>query len=161
MSIQSKIANATANADRKLFDYKVFQSGTEVQVTRLKVSKNKYEDVIQETFISKDKITIVLSNYESIPLNRLRTDLASPVVKTTSTFMYDILPIEGFTQFSDRLEKDDIIIQEIFDENAETPAYYLVLRVTDVLGSIKHGNIVWKKFICAPYDREITSIPTA
>lgn len=150
MGIQDKISNSQARLKRKLFDYKVFISGTRHQLIRLKTEQNKYGDETID-IISSDKVILYLDIPGDLPLSRLRSDILDPTqAQPENIFLFDILPVEGYSQFKDNVEKGDIFIKTIYFDNANK--YYLVLRVSEVVGAVVNNSLTWKKFQCAPYN---------
>lgn len=158
MGIQDKITAALAPSLRKIFDYKVLSSGTETQVVRLKVQKNEYQDIIAYDVVSHDLVTIHCSALNEIPITRLRTDLTSPIQNVqTNLYMYDILPMEAIAKFADNIEWYDILIRKLHSDQPTAPQLYLVLQVTEVLGSFSNNFLLWRKFNVAPYNEPLPS----
>jgi hypothetical protein len=154
MSIQEKIANALSPLQRKLFDQHVNLMGSEHKVIRLKVTVDRY-DTETVDIISDDIITVILDIPTEIPLYRLRGESKEQIDSTTGLYLYDILPIEGYSKFEDNVEKFDIIIKKIYDDVDSTDPMLMILRISEVLGSLNANNLVWKKFYCAPYNLRI------
>ena len=152
-SIQSKIDRKTAALRRKLFDNSISLMGSDVQCTRLKTSKNMYGDVETLTIITDDTIVAVISIPTDIPLTRLRGDAVDDVNDSSNVFFYDILPIDVYTKWSDNIERDDILIFEIFDE-FDAPLQ-IVLKISEVVTKFKQ-SIVWKRSLAAPYNGDKT-----
>jgi hypothetical protein len=155
MSLQSKIAASHTKLKRKLRNYAVDQTGDDIKVIRLTMTTNKYGDDTAMTVVSHGVITLTLDIPDQIPLTRLRTDLGSELTVTTeNTYLYDILPIVGFSKFTDQIEKDDFIIQKIYDEDDVTNGtnYLWTLQVTEILGNYSHGRLTGRRFQCAPYN---------
>jgi len=153
MSYQSKIAKNNAALKRKLRDHKVTISGDDVKVIRLKVTENKYHDREFEV-VSHGIVTLILDIPSEIPITRLRTTLSETITTTNNTYLYDILPITGFARFEDDIEKGDVLIQKVYDEDDEEQEtnYLWVLQVSDILGNFSHGRLSGRKFYCAPYN---------
>lgn len=155
MSYQDKLSQATARLRRTLFDYKVGITGTTTQVVRLKVVINQYQDK-EYTIINHDLVPFVIKLPESIPMTRLRS-LTNPNnttdeqdANTANVFLYDILPIEGFSRFSDDVERGDIIVKKVYADDDNADPYLFILQITETMGNIDQENIVWKKHYCAP-----------
>lgn len=153
MSYQSKIAAATSKLKRKLRDHSVSIAGDDVRVIRLKITENQYGDETI-TIVDHDDIVIVLDIPEGIPLDRLRVNLSEPVTTTESIFLFDILPIIGYAQFEDNVEKGDVLVFKMYDEDDEDNGtnYTLILRVSEILGNFSHGRISGRRFQCAPHN---------
>ncbi len=157
MSIQDKISSKLAPLQRKLFDRQISLMGNNVKVIRLQVVEDKYMD---ETIsiIDNDIIEIILDIPAEIPLYRLGRTSSSPVItESTGLYLYDILPIEGYSKFEDNVEKGDILIKKIYDEKANTDPLLLILRISESLGSISNTDLVWKKFHCSPHNLTLTA----
>ena len=155
MAYQSKIAEASSALKRKLRDYSVKMTGDDVKIIRITLTSNKYGDETELEIISSDIVTINFDIPDQIPLSRLRTDLGSEFITTTdNVFLYDILPIIGFARFADNVEKDDFLIQKIYDEDDELNStnYLWTLQVSEILGNFSHGRITGRRFQCAPYN---------
>ena len=155
MSYQSKIAESTSRLKRLLRDYSIKMTGDDIKVIRLTITINKYGDETDLEILSNDVITITLDIPDQIPLSRLRTELGSELITTTeNTYLYDILPIIGFSRFEDNVEKGDFLIQKVYDEDDEENLtnYLWTLQVSEILGNFSHGRITGRRFQCAPYN---------
>lgn len=152
-SIQSKIDRKTATLRRKLFDNAISLSGVNTKCVRLKTSKNMYGDVETLTVISNDIIIVNIVIPSDIPLTRLRGDAVDDVNDSNNVFFYDILPIDVYSKWSDNIEKDDILIFEIYNEFDE--ALQIILKISEVVTKFKQ-SIVWKKSLAAPYNGDKT-----
>jgi len=155
LSIQDKLANNLSSLQRKLFNQQIELVGSELEVIRLKTTLDKYEDETIEV-ISSDVIIVQLDIPSEIPLYRLRGTTQDAIDDTTGLYLYEIIPIEGYSRFEDNVEKFDIIIKKIKDENDVTDPMLMILRVSEVFGSINANALVWKKFNCAPYNMIIS-----
>ena len=156
MSIQSKLAKVHSGLMRKLFDYQIGLIGSDVKVIRLKITENQYLDETIEV-ISDDLIELKLVLPTEIPLYRLRGEAQDVIDEKSGLFLYDILPIEGYSKFTDNIEKFDILIKKMKDENSSTDPMLMILRVTEPVGSFNVDELVWKKFYCAPYNLTLTT----
>lgn len=152
-SIQTKIDRKTAGLRRKLFDNSIALMGSDVSCVRLKTSKNMYGDVETLTVIDNDTISVVVNIPSDIPISRLRGDAVDNVNDSSTVFFYDILPIDVYSQWADNIEKDDIIIFEVFDERDEP--LRIILKVSDAVTKFKQ-SIVWKRSLAAPYNGDKT-----
>lgn len=156
MAIQDKLFGKLDPLKRKLFDTNLTYSGTLTEVIRLTVEEDEhYDETI--TVLNHSKEIIQISNLASIPLSRLRKDLTKKYTATTTgLFLYDILPITVKARFSTQLQNRDIIIKPIYDDSDLSNPFYLVLQVTEVLGSL--GNsLLSLEFNASPYTK---SLPT-
>lgn len=150
MGIQDKIAKSQIGARLKLRDYKVSQMGTKALVIRLKVEENRYGDETIE-IINDDTIEVSLDMPDEIPYQRLRSDVTQEVATSESLFLYDILPVEGYAAHNDNVEKGDILVHIVKDGRSDKKMY-LVLRVSEVIGTVQIGYITGRKFNCAPHN---------
>ena len=153
MGIQTKIATAQTKLKRSLRDYSITTAGDDVKVIRLTVTENKYGDETV-TILSHDEIILVLDVPAQIPLTRLRTSVSDIITTTNNTYIYDILPITGFARFEDHVEKGDILIHKVYDEDDEenNTNYLWILRVSEIMGNFSHGRLSGKRFLCSPYN---------
>jgi hypothetical protein len=151
MSLQDKIAKNFYNWKKRIHDYKVQESGTDNEVIRIKVTENIYGDENEWEIVSYDRITVTFTIPSDIPLTRLREDVTDAVADTENIFLYDILPIVGAARFSDNVEKGDFLICKIYGDNPNETQYYLVLRVSELMGNISHKHLLKKTFNLAPY----------
>jgi hypothetical protein len=166
MSYQSKIAHSISGIRRKLFDYKIFVTGSESQVIRFVVREDAYKDREYE-LLDYQIIPFVVKLPDALPMTRLRTfdtlgnAVASPTdeASTSSIFLYDILPLEGYSRFSDNCERGDIIVQRIFtdrhDGQGGNDCYLFVMQIAETVGNIDISELVWKRHNLAPYTREL------
>jgi len=150
LSLQNKIADSQVLMRRKLRDYKVWQSGVESTVIRLIVQTDMYDDETI-TLVSNDVITVTLDLPDEIPYTRLRRSVEDMTSSTENLFLYDIIPITGYSQYSDNVEKGDILIHKIYDDENVDP-YLFVLRVSEVIGTVSIGHITSRKFLCSPHN---------
>jgi hypothetical protein len=155
MSIQKKIAGANIEVKKKLRNYSISINGVETGVIRLHVEEDDYGDETL-TIIDTDEITVILDIPDDIPMDRLRPSESDPSMETDSLFLFDILPIEGYAKFTDEIEKGDILIRQIYDEVNSTP-FLMVLRVSEIIGTVVHNYVTHRKFQCAPYSLTLTS----
>lgn len=154
MSIQSKISKSQSTLKRRLRDYSVFVSGTEIETIHLTYTETKYGDKEYEV-IDHGKVVIALDISDEIPLDRVRTDVTKPAVTSQSTFFYDILPIIGMARFEDNVERGDLLIYRFYDEHEgkiTNEPLILVLQVSEILGSIAHERLTGRTFYCSPHN---------
>ena len=154
-SYQDKLASASARVRRKLFDHSVRMKGRQVSVLRFIVAEDIYADE-QRTLISSGTIPAVLVYpHGEIPLQRFRAQtpsLPQAVVQDSGLFLFDILPVEVYTQWADKVEIGDFIFQVIKDEVGNKIG--ILLRVANLFGSWS-SELVWRKGWAAPYSGDI------
>lgn len=151
MSLQDDLIKSQIGAIHTLRDYKVTQMGFEGQVIRLKTVENMYGDESIE-IIDDDIITLSLDLPDEIPQTRMRTDVTQAIAETQSWFFYDVLPIEGYSAYEDNIEKGDLLIIKIFDGRSDASPFYLVLRVSEIIGTVSLRYMTSRKFYCAPHN---------
>lgn len=153
-SIQDKLFSKLDPLKRKVFDNNLTYAGTSVEIIRLTVEEDEhYDETI--TILNHSKEIIQISNLANIPLSRLRKDLTkSYTASTTGLYLYDILPITIKAKFATQLNNRDIIIKAIYDDSDLSNPFYLVLQITEVLGSL--GNsLISLEFNAAPYTKSL------
>ncbi len=151
-SYQDKLATASSKIRRKLFDHSVQMKGREVEVTRFFVEEDIYADEVQ-TKISQSSITaIIVYPPGEVPLQRFRGSATSPAVDDSGTFFFDILPIEVYTRWTDRIEMGDYLFQIVKDENGDKIG--ILLKVSNMFGSWD-TEIIWRKAWAAPYNGDL------
>jgi len=157
VSLQDKLIQSQIGSIHKLRDYKTSQMGFEGQVVRLKVTANMYGDETIE-IINSDIITLSIALPDEIPQERMRNDLTQEVAQTESWFFYDVLPIEGYSKHEDNIEKGDLLIIKIYDDNKDDfVPFYLVLRVSEIIGTISLRYMTSRKFYCSPHNVALPS----
>ena len=147
MGMYNKINSSQAGVVRKLFDYSIFVSGREVEVTRVAVNPDIWGNE-DRAALSLGTINAVI-NFPpgELPVLRFRETGGTEQVANTSLFFYDVLPIEAYFQFKDRVEKGDIYYFTIDDEgNNKLP---VLLEIMDLSGGFS-TSLLYRKFICAP-----------
>jgi hypothetical protein len=150
MSSFDKIENAAIDVSRKLFDNQIDILGKKTRVARVRLNEDKYGDEDVEV-LSKDEIECII-NYPSggVPLGRKRSENGfSSSVESSHVSLWDILPIELYTKWSDNVEKGDILVDFAKDENGNYIKF--VLQITETVGEFRQ-NLTWKKNQCAPYN---------
>lgn len=151
MTALDKLIKSQIPARRKLHDYQISSSGTEIDIIFLKVDKNKYLDetvTIERHFIT----SLTLDIPGEIPITRMRKDLSTDLIQTSSVFFYDVLPTKCYTKFADLAEKGDLFVHRIYMDN---DIYYIVFEITETLGNIQNGQLIFKVQQCAPYTKAL------
>ena len=153
MSIQESILRKSSAVQRSLFNNKINVVGREIDVIRIGTQRDMYQNILQETIISENNLVASLHYPTEFPINRYRADAAEQV-EETRTYFFDLLPIEAYFKFSDKVERDDLLFHVIWDENDN--AIPVVLRVTESLGRFS-TDLVWRKYYCAPENLKLDS----
>lgn len=146
MSIKESIDRSSLRVKRRLFDFNVRSKGRSLQVVKMSLGKR---DIFHDTeleIIESKKIEAIISFPDRLPLERYRFDGHSQV-EETRTYFYEILPIECYTQMEDNIEKNDILVFSLEDEQYNKIPF--VLQVTDSFGKFEYG-LVWKMQYLAP-----------
>jgi hypothetical protein len=148
MGLYDKVNNSRAGVARKLMDYFIFTKGRQVETTRIGYDSDVWGDA-DAVVLSRDSITaIVQFPPGELPLLRLRAaDGMAEEVGESGTFFYDILPIEAYFQFKDRVEKGDVFFFTIEDEAHNRMP--IVFKVMDSAGAVT-TQLIWRKFLCSP-----------
>ena len=153
MGIQDKLDTGLSALKRKLTDYKIDISGREFQVLHIATTRDKYEDETV-TMISNKTVTAIIKYPSDIPLYRYRSGSSTITHASDGVYLYDILPINLFTKWADKVEKFDLLVQKITDD--QDIIVPIVLRISEVLGSF-NTELVWKYAQAAPYNQTLSS----
>jgi len=146
MGMYDKINASQAGAQRKLFDYSVHTNGRTVEMTRVAVDTDVWGNE-ERAALSQNEITAVVRFPPGeLPILRFRTS-GTETADASSLFFYDVLPIEAYFQFKDRVEKDDIFYFTVDDEAGNKLP--IILKVADQAGAVT-TSLIWKKYLCAP-----------
>lgn len=151
MSIRDSINKKSDKILRRLSDTRIQSLGREVPVVRVRIERDMYNDQ-RYTPVLSDRPHVILHFPMGIPIDRYRQNSASVEHDESRVFMFDILPVELYTKWEDKVEKGDFLVYSVYDENeSEIP---ILLRVAETLGSFKY-TMVWKQQQCAPYNGEL------
>jgi hypothetical protein len=148
MGLYDKVNNSRAGVVRKLMDYHISTRGRQVETTRIGYDTDFWGDA-DAIVLSEDPITaIIIFPPGELPLLRLRAARGTAEeVGESGVFFYDILPIEAYFQFKDRVERGDIFYFTIEDEaHNKIP---IVFKIMDSAGAVT-TQLIWRKFFCAP-----------
>lgn len=133
---------------RKLFDYSIHVKGREVEMTRIGVDSDIWGNEDAKA-LSSDRVQAIV-NFPpgELPLLRFRgAGGMSESAGNSSVFFYDILPVEAYFQFKDRVEKGDIFYFTLEDEIENRLP--IILKVVDSMGGFS-TKLLWRKFLCSP-----------
>jgi hypothetical protein len=148
MGAYDKINNSRAGVARKLLDYHILVKGRQVETTRIGYDVDVWGNEAP-TMLSQESIAaIVIFPPGELPLLRIRgANGGTESAGESAVFFYDILPVETYFQFKDRIEKGDIFYFTIDDEvHNKIP---IVLKVMDSAGAVT-TQLIWRKFFCSP-----------
>lgn len=148
-SIQEKIEKRNIGARRKLFDNGIRLIGIETNTVRLKIVEDKYGDETQ-TIVSQDNIVVRIVYPPELPIDRYRADfIPGDAVESSHTFFYEVLPIEVYSQWTDNIEKGDLLVHKVLDEQANP--IKILLKMSETLATFQ-TEVFWKKMYAAPYN---------
>lgn len=143
-----KILQKVSPLQRKLFDNNVGIMGVPVAIGYFKVSEDDFGDE-ELTIIDKKEIDVIFNFPAEIPLDRYRINSKSDTsVDESNTFFFEVLPIECYTKFSDNVERGDLLLFTLTDDQSND--IKILLRISETFGGGK-VSLVWKKQYCAPY----------
>ncbi len=157
MALQDSLTRKTSKLKRRLFDHSIKILGREVDVVKIdSVLVRKYDFGIQidekpEIEIFNNTLTAIISYPTEIPLQRFRYfGSTEGQTEHTGTFFYEVLPIEIWFKFDDKVNEQDYIIHMLHDE--EDRNFNIVLKIEDTMGSFANNDLVWKKHLCSIYN---------
>lgn len=153
MSIRESIYKKSYKVKQRLFDEAVKLKGRKVQAVRIKAEEIDIFGDRNVSVISNGTIEAIISFPDRMPLERFRSDYSS-TVDESRVFFFDILPIQGYTKFSDHIEKGDILAFFLEDEVGNSLPF--VLEVSNMFGKFEYG-LVWKMQYLAPYNGRFTN----
>ena len=153
MSIQDSLSAKQDKLRRHLFDRKILLTGRQYEVLRItKTQFDMYGSALDEALATQGTLTLTVNYPKNIPLDRVKyntgTEEENKSVASTGTFFFEILPIEIYSQFKDKVETGDYIIHQLADEMGNK--IVVILEVTEQLGSFG-ASLVWRKHLCAPF----------
>ena len=126
--------------------------GRSLYVLRLQLSEDRYGDSQGAAIISNDYIEAIIDYPAGIPLFTDR----NLEVSSIGSYVYDVLPIEGYFRFQDNVVPDDIIVSRFFDQNDE--GFIQVFRVAELIGNIGVG-VLSMQYNLAPYNSFLDEYP--
>jgi hypothetical protein len=158
MPAYNKINDYCAPAIRKLHDYHVFTGGRKTECTRLSRNTDVWgNDELISISVSSVPVIFIFPPGE-MPLIRLRANNGTQAeVQSTGLFFYDILPIECYTRWKDRIENGDVIYFWAGDENGNKIP--VVFKILDQKGAFS-SQLIWRKYVAAPITNIETEIPS-
>lgn len=153
MSLQSKLQRRVGSYQRKIYDLHIDHVGQEVSLVRVEITEDKYGD--RDFAITA---TEKFSAYISYPGGEVPITSGVDNTDTSSLniALYDILPIELFCKHTTVLKVGDILYQKLLTnpnlETTDSDAFRLLsLQVVDQKSKFTGTDLVWTKYIVAPY----------
>jgi len=157
MSAYDKINAFNARAIRKLHDYHIFSQGRRTECTRLTKVTDTWGNSESETILASTVQAVFVFPPGEMPLIRLRAGKGTQAeVQASGLFFYDILPIEIYVRWEDRIEVNDVLYFYIIDENENKMP--VVFKILDQKGAFS-SHLIWRKLIAAPITNIDTEIP--
>ena len=146
--------DASARAQRTLFDNSIKVNGRVIDAFMFHIDEDKYgnEDI---EILSEAIIEAIILYPTEIPLDRIQGLEESNVITSDRLFFFDLLPIEIFTKWSDKVQKNDFIVHLI--KNDIGKKFPIILKISENLGAFS-TELLWRKSLCSPYRGEIPSI---
>ena len=137
-SLQDKLRKSAYTASKKIYDSKIKVSGTSMEMLYVKENDVDWYGDVGEIDID-DKLTpveVVIDLPNNIPMDRfVSADPSNRQITQTNVALFDILPIEAYAKFSQKVAKGDFFIYKFEDDNENI--MYLLLKVTDLVGSFR------------------------
>lgn len=144
LSVQDKIARASARLSAKISDTMIRFLGQRVMGFKIVMEEDKYKNRIFSIPTQEPTYAQIEFPNSEIPLSSSTFDNQSP----TSLHAYEILPIVGFFQKKDFVKLQDIFLfnVKLYDDTFQT----ISLQVIDMISKGNVGNILWVQFVLAP-----------
>jgi hypothetical protein len=156
MAAYNKINDYLAPSIRKLSDYHVFTQGRRTECTRLTKINDVWGNADSDTISVSQVQAIFVFPPGEMPLIRLRAGKGTQArAQSTGLFFYDILPVEIYVRWEDRLEVGDVLYFFALDENGGKMP--IVFKILDQKGAFS-SQLIWRKMLAAPIcniDQEI------
>jgi hypothetical protein len=157
MPAYNKINDFCSRAIRKLSDYHVFTQGRKTECTRLTKINDVWGNADADTISVSQIQAIFIFPPGEMPLIRLRAGAGTQAqVQATGLYFYDILPVEVYVRWEDKIETGDVIYFFAKDENGNKMP--IVFKVLDQKGAFS-SQLIWRKMICSPITNIDTEIP--
>ena len=151
MSIQDSISKASEKVKRKLFDNQIKVTGRCLMAVRYHVTIDMYQDE-ERTLINRDAIQAIIDYPTEIPIYRFARGSYNNDSQQTGAYLFDILPIDIFTKWQDKIEIGDFIYHCLRDEAGNIIP--ILLKISEVFGSFEKG-LIWKKSWASPFNGSI------
>jgi hypothetical protein len=154
----NKINDWTARAIRKLSDYHIFTQGRRSECTRLTKITDIWGNADAETISVSQIQAIFVFPPGEMPLIRLRARKGTQAeVQASGLYFYDILPVEIYVRWEDRIEVNDVLYFYAGDENGNKIP--VVFKILDQKGAFS-SQLIWRKLLAAPVTNIDTEIPS-
>lgn len=138
---------ASAKVQQRLFDHSIEITGRDREVIHFFTQEDKYGNETREIIANKKTITRI-SYPTEVPIERLHTGDYQLGTQENRTFFFDLLPIEMYTKWADKVEKGDYIVDFLYTE--KNKKFPIVLKTSEFLGRFS-TDLIWAKWYCSPY----------
>lgn len=153
----NKINDFNARAIRKLSDYAIFTQGRRTECTRLTKVTDTWGNSESDTIAASSVQAVFVFPPGEMPLIRLRAGKGTQAeVQASGIFFYDILPVEIYVRWEDKIEVGDVLYFTVLDENGHKMP--VIFKVLDQKGAFS-SQLIWRKMIAAPVTNIDTEIP--
>ena len=157
MSIQSKMSFRQAKLKRRLYDNKIKLVGQKTQVIKLSIEEDDFGNR-DFTIVAQEIITGIISipGGEILLWNSSRA--GNNPSEGSGVGVYDILPIDAWFKFSDKVEKGDILVYKYLID-PETKDYHIqAFQVVNKIGKFSN-NLLFVKYVLAKHMLDFTNYP--
>lgn len=163
MTIQDALSAKQDKLRRHLFDKNIKLTGHQYEAIHITVAEaDYYGDALDGEMTLEDRIPIELQiTYpQEIPIDRFKyvgsaNQAERLSTESTGTFFFEILPIEIFSKFEDKIETGDYIIHSAKDE--QDNAIIMVLQMSELLGTLGR-SLTWKKHYASPFKGKLPDL---
>ena len=160
MSLQSKMQKATSSYARKVFDTHIHHIGQQSNLVRISIISDKYGDSDYTITANED-----FTGYLNFPGGELPITSGTDNTDTTQNniHIYNLLPIELYTKHETELKEGDIILHKVRTnvnlETSNSDAFRILsLQVVDQIAKFNGVELMWNKFIVAPYTLNVNDV---
>jgi hypothetical protein len=152
-----KINDFVARSIRKLNDYHILVTGRKTECTRLTRAADAWGNIDSSTISVSQVQAIFVFPPGEMPLIRLRAGKGTQAeIQSTGIYFFDILPVEIYARWEDKIEVGDVLYFYVLDENQNKMP--IVFKILDQKGAFS-SQIIWRKMIAAPLLNIDTEIP--
>lgn len=144
LSVQDKIARASARLSAKVSDTMIRFLGQRVAGFKIVMEEDKYKNRIFSIPTQEPTYAQIEWPNQEIALSSSTLSNQSPTV----LHAYDILPVVGYFQKKDNPRLQDIFLfnVKLYDDTFQT----ISLQIIDMISKASTSNVLWVQFILAP-----------
>jgi len=144
-SYQTRISRHLRPLKKRLHDNYMNRIGLDLELFALSIENNSHDDEVKIDLTNTKKILGFIKYPEDeIPISNSYNNNNNSM----SFHMYDILPIEFYCKWEDKIKISDIIIQKIIMPDDSVKA--MILQVVDLIARAD-TDFMFAKYIVAPY----------